>query len=95
MHDTAMEYGAQFFKIYLSDLQSLTIVDIGSQDVNGSLRSVCPKGQNYVGVDFVKAKGVDIVITDPYKLPFEDESEDVVISSSCFEHSEFFWRGCK
>jgi SAM-dependent methyltransferase len=26
-----------------------------------------------------------------YKLPFADGSVDVVLSSSCFEHSEFFW----
>jgi len=31
------------------------------------------------------------VLEDPYELPFEDDSLDVVVSSSCFEHSEFFW----
>ena len=91
MHDTAMEYGAAFFNTYLKDTKDLTIVDIGSQDVNGSLRSVAPPNNKYVGVDFVNAKGVDVVITDPYSLPFENESVDVVVSSSCFEHSEFFW----
>jgi len=91
MHDTAMEYGAAFFDTYLAGLSNLTIVDLGSQDVNGSLRSVAPPGHTYVGVDFVEGRGVDVVITDPYVLPFEDESVDVLLSSSCFEHSEFFW----
>jgi SAM-dependent methyltransferase len=34
---------------------------------------------------------VDVVLEDPYSLPFETASTDVVISSSCFEHSEMFW----
>jgi SAM-dependent methyltransferase len=91
MHDTAMQYGAAFFNTYLKNTEDLTIVDIGSQDVNGSLRSVAPTNNKYIGVDFVEAKGVDVVITDPYSLPFEDQSVDAVVSSSCFEHSEFFW----
>jgi SAM-dependent methyltransferase len=91
MHGTAMEHGAAFFNIYLNNAKDLTIVDIGSRDVNGSLRSVAPPNNKYIGVDFVEAKGVDVVITDPYSLPFEDESVDAVVSSSCFEHSEFFW----
>jgi len=91
MHDTAMEYGAAFFNTYLKNTKDLTIVDIGSQDVNGSLRSVAPPNNKYIGVDFLEAKGVDVVITNPYSLPFEDESVDAVVSSSCFEHSEFFW----
>ena len=31
------------------------------------------------------------MLTDPYHLPFESNSLDVVVSSSCFEHSEMFW----
>jgi SAM-dependent methyltransferase len=91
MHDTAMEFGAAFFNAYMKNTRGLTIVDIGSQDVNGSLRAVSPPDDKYIGVDFMQAKGVDVVITDPYSLPFENESVDAVVSSSCFEHSEFFW----
>ena len=91
MHDTAMQFGSVFFKTYLSNARGLKIVDIGSQDVNGSLRSVAPPDNEYVGVDFVAGKGVDVLIADPYSLPFDNESVDVVVSSSCFEHSEFFW----
>jgi len=91
MHDTAMEYGGKFFDTYLKNTKDLTIVDIGSQNVNGTLRSVASPNNKYIGIDFVNGNGVDIVITDPYSLPFENESVDVIVSSSCFEHSEFFW----
>jgi SAM-dependent methyltransferase len=91
MHDTAMEFGAAFFSTYTKDASNLTIVDLGSQDVNGSLKSIVPKNNSYIGVDIVEGKGVDIVINDIYSLPFETDSVDVVVSSSCLEHSEFFW----
>ena len=91
MHDTAMEYGRQFFTAYTKNRKNLTIVDIGAQDFNGSLRSAAPANHRYVGVDSEKGKGVDIVNEDPYSLPFEDASVDIVVSSSCFEHCEFFW----
>lgn len=90
MHDTAMMLGKMFFDQYVQK-SGLHIVDIGAQDVNGSLRSVSSAQNKYTGVDFVKGKGVDIVITDPYTLPFEDNSIDVIVCSSCFEHAEFFW----
>jgi len=91
MHDTAMMYGKCFFETYLKDAKDLVIVDIGAQDVNGSLRSVAPKDNQYIGLDFVKGKGVDIILTDSYQLPLETGSVDVIVSSSCLEHSEFFW----
>lgn len=91
MHPTAMTHGGLFFQAYATKLPSAVVVDIGAQDVNGSLREVCPSNCRYIGVDFVAAKGVDVVLQDPYKLPFEDASVDIVISSSCFEHSEMFW----
>lgn len=83
-----------FFDVYaksLCDNLNVKVVEIGSQDVNGSLRSVCPASFEYIGADFESAKGVDVVLDDPYCLPFEDQSCDVVLSSSCFEHSEMFW----
>lgn len=67
------------------------VVEIGAQDVNGSLREVAPPGVRYIGMDFVVGKGVDVVLTDPYCLPFDSESVDVIVSSSCLEHSEMFW----
>ncbi|MDO9235404.1 MAG: class I SAM-dependent methyltransferase [Aquabacterium sp.] len=91
MHPVAMNNGKLFFDTYVTRLGGITIVDIGAQDVNGSLREVSPPAAKYIGVDFANARGVDIVLDDPYKLPFEDNSVDVIVSSSCFEHSEMFW----
>ena len=90
MHKTAMENAGRFFSTYLEG-RTVTIADIGAQDVNGSLRDVAPREATYIGVDFIDGKGVDVVLDDPYTLPFDDNSLDAVISSSCFEHSEFFW----
>jgi SAM-dependent methyltransferase len=94
MHLSAMENCRRFFDAYgagFSNEARVRLVEIGSQDVNGSLRSVAPNSFEYIGVDFVEGKGVDLVLQDPYQLPFESESADIVLSSSCFEHSEMFW----
>lgn len=93
MHQTAFENCKWFYDSYIAVQQgkSLKIADIGSLDVNGSLKSIFPENHDYKGVDFSPGKNVDIVIPDPYKLPFEDNTLDVVVSSSCFEHSDMFW----
>jgi SAM-dependent methyltransferase len=90
MHPTALSWAERFFATY-DPPAAQTVIDVGSQDVNGSLKSVCPRKNRYIGVDFAKGKGVDVVLQDPYKLPFEDAHADVVVSSSVFEHSEMFW----
>ena len=91
MHKTAFEYGDLFFKTYVNSEKPIKIIDLGSMDVNGSLRTVAPKKAKYIGVDCADGKGVDIKVNDPYQLPFEDNFFDVAVSSSCFEHVEFFW----
>ena len=94
MHYTALQNCKEFFDCYASAVEhggGVQVVDIGSQDVNGSLRQVCPQHFSYVGVDFAAGTGVDIVLDDPYVLPFETSSIDIVLSSSCFEHAEMFW----
>lgn len=91
MHDTALAFGKLFFDTYLPEHSSLTVIDVGATDVNGSLRSVAPRHCNYIGVDMAPGKGVDVVISDPYVLPFETGTADAVLSSSCFEHTEHFW----
>lgn len=90
MHDTAYEHGRLFFELYWQpDFE--VIVDLGSQDVNGSLRDHCPPGSHYVGLDMAPGPGVDLVVEPGASLPFADSSVDVVVSTSAFEHDVFFW----
>ena len=91
MHDSAKLNGQLFFDTYVNNMVKPIVIELGSQDINGSLREFSNEGMNYIGIDFFEGKGVDIVLADPYQIPLDDQFADVVITSSCFEHSEMFW----
>jgi len=86
-----MANASLFFQTYMPTGEGKILVEIGSQDVNGSIRQVAPEVAKYIGVDFSEGKGVDLILDDPYTLPFDDNSIDICMSSSVFEHSEMFW----
>lgn len=68
------------------------VVDIGGADVNGGYRPLFDAPRfRYVAVDLQAGPGVDVVLEDPYRLPFADGSVDIVLSGQMLEHSEFFW----
>ena len=88
MHDTSLYSGKYFAEVYGSP--GLTVVDIGGQDVNGSLKEYF-NGMNYICVDITPHPSVDIVIEPGKKLPFETGTVDLIVSTSCFEHDPCFW----
>ena len=89
MHDTALFYGKKFFETYA--IKGSKILDVGSKDENGSLRKYTEGKHEYIGIDMISGNNVDIVQKNPYVLPFEDDTFDIVTSSSVFEHSQMFW----
>lgn len=94
MHASAHRTALQFFDVYTSRLGAGTVVEIGSKQVSETqhtLRHHCPSHLGYLGLDLEAGLNVDLVLSDPYILPLEDESVDVVLCTSVFEHSEFFW----
>lgn len=90
MHESAYEHGRQFFDLYWNP-RFIDVVELGSQDVNGTLRNHAPKSAVYLGLDMIDAKGVDIVATPGKPLPLPDASSDVIVTSSAFEHDACFW----
>jgi len=90
MHTTAYETGRMFFSTYVKPYHT-TCLDVGSYDLNGSLRSLAPTHVKYMGVDLEAGPGVDVVLQDPHKMPFVDNMFDLIVSSSCFEHDAMFW----
>lgn len=90
MHETAYNNCVSFYLKYIKNSdQKLRVVDFGSFSINGSLQPIFSE-HNYIGIDMVAGENVDVVC-DGKNIPFENESVDVVISSSAFEHDECFW----
>lgn len=96
MHKTTYDKMLWFKNTYLNSSNDLDILDIGSLDTsnkNYNYRSIFDLSNwNYVGLDFIDGKNVDILVEDIYNMfEIEDNSYDVVISGQLFEHLEFFW----
>jgi hypothetical protein len=67
------------------------ILEIGSQDLNGSVRDYFKHNQNFLGLDLGMAKGVDWTIPgELVELP--DQWARVCISTECFEHAATWQR---
>ena len=90
MHYTSLKSGLAFSESY--EIPNGLVVDIGGRNVNGSLRDFFEiKGMKFVCVDMEEDASVDIVVAPGERLPFEDGSVDLIVSTSCFEHDPCFW----
>lgn len=86
-----------FVRTYLKPKESLKILEIGSRDCmrheNMLLkRYLTSKNWEYLGIDLVPGRNVDVVVDDPYQYPFEDNSFDIVLCSNVLEHVEDIYR---
>lgn len=71
----------------------LSVLDVGSRDVNGTFRPLCARlGLIYTGLDIEAGPNVDVVAPSPYDYPFETGTFDVVLSGSTMEHVAEIWR---
>jgi len=70
---------------YFGDVR---VLDIGSQNVNGTNKPMFYKAKEYIGLDLDSGDNVDIVCkAHEYNEP--DESFDTIISTECFEHDMY------
>jgi len=76
----------------ISERARVNVLDIGGADINGSYRRCFSGPQfHYQTADLTAGPGVDLVLTDPYRIPLADGSVDLVLSGQMLEHCEFFW----
>lgn len=71
------------------DVKGKRVIEVGSLDVNGSLRTLMESynPKEYVGVDIVDGSGVDIICNAETLIDkFGENSFDVVISTELLEH---------
>lgn len=95
MHRTSYDGMAQFVEKYLGPLRGrpLRILDVGSQDVNGTYRALfSDPAWRYCGADVTGGPNVDVVLRKPYVWrELRANSYDVVVSGQALEHVEYPW----
>ena len=97
MHATSLENMRKCYRKYIAGgplerRSPLKVLDVGGRNVNGSYAEVfCQGNVVYLGADLQPGEGVSIILRDPYKLPLDGSSIDIVVSGQTFEHCEFFW----
>lgn len=97
MHPSSLENMQFCYEKYIKsrawpDRHEISVYDIGGANVNGNYSDIFSENPfKYISVDIDPSANVDIVLEDPYKLPFDDNSLDIIISGQVFEHAEFFW----
>ena len=64
------------------------VLDIGSLDINGNNQEYFDNC-NYIGVDIANGRNVDIV-SKGHELGFPDQTFDIIISTECFEHDQYY-----
>lgn len=65
------------------------VLEVGSLNINGSVRQFFEKPLEYIGVDLGPGPGVDMVCSG-HELPFAENLFDITISCECFEHNQFW-----
>ena len=71
-------------------LAGAIVLEVGSYDVNGSVRKVFAAASEYVGVDLAEGPGVDLVAYG-HDVDHPDGAYDLAVSGECFEHDPH-WR---
>ena len=90
MHQVAYVLAEQFYNSFCQSLTDTSkVVDFGSYNENGCLRPIFQR-HAYIGIDMSAGPNVDIGCSNE-TTPFESNSIDIVVSSSCFEHDACFW----
>lgn len=93
MHESSMERMRWFAHEFLEAERNISVLDVGSYDVNGCYRPIFAElGCHYIGLDMEAGPNVDIIPESAYDwAEIETDGFDAVVSGQAFEHIEFFW----
>lgn len=87
MHLSCLTFIAE--NISYQEVNAKRVLEVGSQDVNGSVRCIFNllNPREYIGVDIEKGKGVDVVCPSEKLVEmFGENSFDIVVSTEMLEH---------
>lgn len=85
-HPEQFQFFEKVKKQFTNHFCCTSVVEMGSLNINGTVRILFEQPTQYVGIDLGEGKDVDVVCKgEEYDAP--DESFDVAISAECFEHN--------
>ena len=87
-HYQQLKFIKEVSQEYPEFFQNKSVLEIGSWDTNGSIRSFFSNCE-YIGVDIAEGPGVDVVCKGQ-NLQYEPATFDVVVSCECFEHNPYW-----
>jgi len=91
MHAEVFDWVESSFRkwreIYPND--NYKVIEIGSLNINGTIRIIFADAKNYCGVDMQTGPGVDLIADSAYWLA--PEPVDIIVCCEVFEHAQE-WR---
>lgn len=75
-----------FYPEYFSKVH---VLEVGSLNINGTVRDFFEDTSSYIGLDLIEGKDVDFVC-EGADYDGDSESMDTVISTECFEHDKYW-----
>lgn len=85
MHPSVMSFFSQERDLHELDNPENFILEIGSYNVNGTVRELFPDCPHYAGIDIVPGPTVDL-LCNAHDIPLEDASLDVILCAEMLEH---------
>jgi SAM-dependent methyltransferase len=76
----------------IHNINNSRLLEIGSYDVNGSIRAIVQSAINpteHIGVDLINGPNVDLVCSGS-EVDLPDESFDLTVSFECLEHNPYW-----
>ncbi|MCW2865827.1 MAG: Methyltransferase type 11 [Marmoricola sp.] len=93
MHESALALMRGAVEKHLSKDRHYDVLDFGSFVNSGQTAThrvlLADHDVTYTGTDIQAGDNVDVVMTEPYRIPLPTASQDVVISGQVFEHIPF------
>ena len=88
-HIDQLKFVKAFKEFYLKNnfSKDINALEIGSYDVNGSIKQEFDFTKRYIGIDLINGPNVDVVL-DGSQIDKMNQKFDMILSFECFEHAK-------
>jgi hypothetical protein len=88
-HKEQRDFFVEMVNKFPQYFNNVSVIEIGSLNINGTVRDFYNNTKKYIGVDLDEGPGVDLV-SQGQNLDFPEGSFDVAVSAECFEHNPYW-----